>query len=71
MEIPEKLDSKFRFVLVAARRAEQIVRGAAPKLETPHRKATRTAMQEIIEDRVEWGYGPEPVAAQEESEDAS
>lgn len=71
MEIPEKLDSKFRFVLVAARRAEQIVRGAAPKLETPHRKATRTAMQEIIEDRVEWGYGPEPAAPQEESEDAS
>jgi DNA-directed RNA polymerase omega subunit len=69
MEIPGKLDSKFRFVLVAARRAEQIVRGAAPKLETAYRKPTRTAMQEIVEDRVEWGYGPEPTV--ETTEEAS
>ena len=70
MEIPEKLDSKFRFVLVAARRAEQIVRGAAPKLEHPHRKPTKTAMQEIQEDRIDWGYGPEPSAAGEGEEES-
>ena len=72
MEIPEQLDNKFRFVLVGARRAEQIIRGAAPKLDSPHRKATSTAMQEIIEDRVDWGYGAEPAVAPEEStEDAA
>ncbi len=60
MEIPEKIDSKFRFVLLAARRAEQMVRGARPKVEHPFRNPTRTAMQEISEDRIVWGYGPPP-----------
>jgi DNA-directed RNA polymerase omega subunit len=60
MEIPDKIDSKFRFVLLAAHRAEQMVRGARPKVETPGRKPTRSAMHEILDDRIEWGYGPPP-----------
>lgn len=67
MDVPEKIDSKFRFVLLAAHRAEQMVRGARPKLEHPHRKPTRTAMQEIVEDRIAWGYGPAPVPVEPES----
>ena len=61
-EIPEKIDSKFRFVLLASRRAEQMVRGARPKIETLSRKPTRIAMTEVLDDRVEWGYGPAPEA---------
>jgi DNA-directed RNA polymerase subunit omega len=60
VEIPEKVDSKFRYVLLAARRAEQMVRGARPKLEHASRKPTRRAMAEIEADVVAWGYGPEP-----------
>jgi DNA-directed RNA polymerase omega subunit len=60
MQIPEKIDSKFRFVLLAAHRAEQMVRGARPKLEGAARKPTRSAMAEILEDRVNWDYGPPP-----------
>jgi DNA-directed RNA polymerase omega subunit len=60
VEIPDKIDSKFRFVLLSARRAEQMMRGARPKIENPSRKPTRTAMAEIVDDRVEWGYGPPP-----------
>lgn len=59
-EIPEKIDSKFRFVLLASKRAEQMVRGARPKVESTSRKPTRVAMNEVLEDRVEWGYGPAP-----------
>jgi DNA-directed RNA polymerase subunit omega len=59
-EIPEKIDSKFRFVLLASKRAEQMVRGARPKIESTSRKPTRVAMNEVLEDRVEWGYGPAP-----------
>ena len=61
MEIPEKIDSKFRFVLLASQRAEQLVRGARPRLTTPPNQPTVTAMREILEDRVTWGYGPAPV----------
>ena len=59
-EIPEKIDSKFRFVLLASKRAEQMVRGARPKVESVSRKPTRVAMNEVLDDRIEWGYGPAP-----------
>lgn len=65
MEIPENMDSKFRYVLVAARRAEQLVRGAQPKVENPSRKSTRVAMAEIKSSLVDWGYGQPPAAAAE------
>lgn len=55
--IPEKIDSKFRFVLLAAERAEQMLRGARPKLDMGNLKPTRIAMEEIANDLVEWGYG--------------
>ena len=32
--IPEGVDSKFRLVLLIARRAEQLIRGARPKIKT-------------------------------------
>lgn len=68
MEIPDKMDSKFRYVLVAARRAEQLVRGAQPKIENPSRKPTRVAMAEIKSDLVDWGYGQPPTPAVEGEE---
>ncbi len=58
-QIPEKIDSKFRFVLLAARRAEQIMRGAQPKVSTPGTKPTRVAIEEVFEEAVGWDYGPE------------
>jgi len=54
------IDSKFRRVLVAANRAEQLMRGARPKVEAGKRKPTRLAMEEIDHSLVEWGYGPPP-----------
>ncbi len=60
-QIPEKIDSKFRFVLLAATRAEQIMRGAQPKVQMPAAKHTRAAMEEIFQEAVGWEYGPEVV----------
>ena len=59
-KIPEKIDSKFRFVLLAAERAEQMMLGAPPKVEMPGRKASRVGMEEIASDSIEWDYGPAP-----------
>ncbi|MEM7583630.1 MAG: DNA-directed RNA polymerase subunit omega [Acidobacteriota bacterium] len=61
-QIPEKIDSKFRFVLLASTRAEQIMRGAAPKVDEPSSKPTRAAMEEILSEKVGWEYGPEQTA---------
>ncbi|MDX1643115.1 MAG: DNA-directed RNA polymerase subunit omega [Thermoanaerobaculia bacterium] len=57
-EIPEKIDSKYRYVLLAAARAEQMIQGASPKNDALTGKPTRVAMQEISRDEVEWDYGP-------------
>lgn len=65
--IPERIDSKFRFVLLAATRAEQLMQGATPKVDDPSSKVTTTAMEEIVEDVVNWDYGPAPET--EEGED--
>lgn len=54
------IDSKFRRVLVAAHRAEQLMKGARPKIESGKRKPTRVAMEEVDRSLVEWGYGPPP-----------
>lgn len=58
--IPERVDSTFRFVLISARRAEQLMRGARPKVDASHGKLTRVALREVSEDLVDWQYGPPP-----------
>lgn len=60
-ELPEKIDSKFRYVLLAARRAEQMMQGAQPRIILESEKTTRVAMEEIKEEAVAWDYGPEAV----------
>lgn len=66
LKFPEKIDSKFRFVLLSARRAEQIVRGAKPKTEPGLSKPGTVAMKEIREDLIDWDYGPAPEVEAEE-----
>ena len=57
----EQYDSKFRFVLLASTRAEQLIRGARPKIDgAATRKPTRLAMEELKGGMVEWGYGQPP-----------
>jgi DNA-directed RNA polymerase subunit omega len=63
-QLPNRIDSTFRYVLIAAKRAEQLVRGARPRIESTTTKPARIAMREVVENLVEWDYGPapEPVA---------
>jgi DNA-directed RNA polymerase omega subunit len=56
--LPEGIDSKFRYVLLVAKRAEQLVQGAAPKGKSKHAKPTRMAMEEIEKNQVKWQLTP-------------
>ena len=47
MELPQNLDSKFRFILVAAKRARQLQSGAKPLIQAPTKRSTRVAQQEV------------------------
>lgn len=71
-EIPDKIDSKFRFVLLAANRAEHMMQGAIAKVDEKGRKASAVALEEFRSELVEWDYGPaeEPEIVEEEGEPA-
>lgn len=66
-ELPEKIDSKFRYVLLAATRAEQMMKGALPKVPNAEAtKPTSMGMDEIADELVAWDYGPgEPPVVEE------
>ncbi len=70
-DIPENIDSKFRFVLLAANRAEHMMQGAISKIDDPGRKPSRLALDEFRNELVEWDYGSaeEPEAASETEEE--
>ena len=53
MEEQEKFDSKYRMVLVTARRARQLQNGSAPLVKTTSSKACRVAQDEIAAGFVE------------------
>ena len=52
--LPKDVDSKFRFITVAAQRAKQLQNGAKPRVEARSRKSTRIAMQEVLAGAVSW-----------------
>jgi DNA-directed RNA polymerase omega subunit len=58
--IPDGVDSKFRLVLLIARRAEQLMRGARPNIASERPlKPTRLAAEEFEENQIRWDYGEE------------
>jgi DNA-directed RNA polymerase omega subunit len=54
--IPKNVDSKFRFVLLAAGRAEQLMRGAPPKVALTVGKPTEVALDEVRKSLVPWEW---------------
>jgi DNA-directed RNA polymerase subunit omega len=52
--LPKDVDSKFRFITVAAQRAKQIQNGAKPRVEVKSRKSTRIAIDEVLAGAVSW-----------------
>lgn len=61
MEIPHSIDSKFRFILVAAKRARQLQAGARPLVQTPYKKTTKVAMAELEAGLVPFEILDEPL----------
>jgi DNA-directed RNA polymerase omega subunit len=61
--MPEGVDSRFRYVLLVSKRAEQLIQGSHPKLKSRHTKPTRVAMDEVAADVIRWQLEP-PVEEQ-------
>ncbi|TAM81861.1 MAG: DNA-directed RNA polymerase subunit omega [Acidobacteria bacterium] len=47
MELPNNIDSKFRYILIAAKRARQLQSGVRPLVQTQTKRATKIAQQEV------------------------
>jgi DNA-directed RNA polymerase subunit omega len=52
--LPKDVDSKFRFITVAAQRAKQVQNGAKPRVEAKSRKPTRVAIEEVLANSISW-----------------
>jgi len=53
---PPEIDSKYRLIILAAKRSKQLQRGARPRIEidaTKH-KFTRIAVEEVVQGRVQF-----------------
>jgi DNA-directed RNA polymerase omega subunit len=57
-DIPANIDSRFRYVLLIAKRAEQLIQGASPKIRSRFAKPTRIAMDEVHQDVINWRAAP-------------
>ena len=51
-----RVDSKYRFILLAARRARQLQGGAKPLIHTSSRKPTRIAQEELKAGVLQFEY---------------
>lgn len=54
IQIPENIDSKYRFVILSALRARQIQGGSAPMIKGPQHKATQIAQRELLQQLVKF-----------------
>ena len=62
---PQEIDSKYRLIILAAKRSKQLQRGARPRIEidpTKH-KPTRIALEEVIQGTVQFHTKVEDGAA--------
>jgi DNA-directed RNA polymerase subunit omega len=59
------LDSNFRYVVMAARRARQLQNGSQPLIDSRSNKACRVAQEEIAAGKVTAAAQPPPVIVTE------
>ena len=68
-KLPEDIESKYKFVTLASKRAEQLQTGALARVVTADRKFTVVAQAEVAEGEVDvWEPEEEILATDEEEE---
>ncbi|HEU4386919.1 MAG TPA: DNA-directed RNA polymerase subunit omega [Blastocatellia bacterium] len=61
-----EIDSKYRLVLLAAKRSKQLQKGARPRVQSVARKSTRVALEEVERGVVRYTHIQKEQAAEEE-----
>jgi DNA-directed RNA polymerase subunit omega len=52
MDVPQNVDSKYRFILLSAKRARQLQSGARPLIQTTNKRPTKVAQLEVASNLV-------------------
>jgi DNA-directed RNA polymerase subunit omega len=65
----ESVDSKYKFVVIASQRSEQLVDGAKQKVESSSRKPTVVAQEEVLEGLIPFYHEDENPPEEEESKE--
>ena len=63
----KKIDGKFRLVHIAAQRAKELSLGGKAKITTKSKKVTTIALEEAIQDKLEYITGEEARIAKEKA----
>ena len=61
-----EIDSKYRLVLLAAKRSKQLQKGAKPRLQSLAKKATRIALEEVQHGLIQYQQIVKPTPPEEE-----
>ncbi|MEW6416883.1 MAG: DNA-directed RNA polymerase subunit omega [Nitrospirota bacterium] len=62
-----KIDGRFRIIAIASQRAKELALGAKPKIKTKSKKITTQALEETIDNTLEFLTGEEAKKAKEEA----
>ena len=62
-----KIDGRFRVIAIAAQRAKELAVGAQPRVKTKSKKVTTMALEETINNAVEFLTGEQAKKAKEEA----
>lgn len=65
----EDIDSKFRYVIIASKRARQLLKGAKPKIKTKSRSLIRIAQEEVKKGLIQFEVKPPSEEEQDEKQD--
>jgi DNA-directed RNA polymerase omega subunit len=69
-KLPDNIDSKFRFITIAAKRCEMLQKGAKPKLEDDQFfKSTTLAMAEVMDGLIDFSIPDQPQYSEEDYEE--
>lgn len=70
IQIPDNIDSKYRFVILSALRARQLQGGSRPYIRDSHNKSTQLAQKEILQGLVKFRIPvKDEVVVQEEEQE--
>ena len=67
-----EIDSKYRMIILAAQRSKQLQRGANPRVDMDPRKskATRIAMRELEDGKVDFEITTSPILGEKPNENS-